>query len=159
MNTCPLPANAPSHLKPLPVPPNYLCQAEKNQVLDMQGTKGRPAGDHVSADRILEQSRVLSDFLDNRNNWHLIDELKMQVGDWSTANPDPEARANAMYDLDKVLRFIDNLDDRQLENSNSRNGRIDGFASNGYGILNHSELAVLKAFSLKGYDVLRNLQT
>lgn len=151
--------SAPAGLTRLPTPPNYMPAAEQNQVREMTGPKGRPAGDHRSADRIIEQSPVLKHFLDNRDNYHLIDDLKRQVGDWTVTNPDPEARANAAYDLDKVLRFIDNVDDRTLHQSHSRNGYIDGFADNGYGVLENSEASLLKAFSFKGYDVLRYLPT
>jgi hypothetical protein len=133
--------------------------AEQKQVREMNGPMGRPAGDHRSAERIIEQSPVLKHFLENRDNYHLLDELKMQVGDWSAANPDPDARANAAYDLDKVLRFIDNVDDRTLNGSCTRNGFIDGFASNGYGTVNNSEASLLKDFSYKGYEVLRRLPT
>ena len=69
-------------------------------------------------------------------------------------NPNPQTRADAAYDLDKVLRFIDNLDDRQLNASHSRNGKIDG-----YDTLENSEASVLKEFSDKGYPVLREFLT
>lgn len=146
-----------SYLTPLPVPPNYMRADEQKQVREMNGPMGRPVGDHRSADRIIEQSPVLKSFLDNRDNYLLIDDLKRNVGDWDSANP--EVRANAIYDLDKVLRFIDNLDDRYLNGSHSRNGKIDGFASNGYSRLDNSEASLLKAFSDKGYPVLRHLRT
>ena len=110
-----------SYLTPLPVPPNYMRADEQKQVREMNGPMGRPVGDHRSADRIIEQSPVLKSFLDNRDNYLLIDDLKRNVGDWDSANP--EVRANAIYDLDKVLRFIDNLDDRYLNGSHSRNGK------------------------------------
>lgn len=142
---------------PLPVPPNYMRAAEQTQVREMNHLMGRPVGDHRSADRIIEQSPVLKSFLDNRDNYHLIDDLKRQVGDWTSTHP--EARADAAYDLDKVLRFIDNLDDRYMNGSQSRNGKIDGFASNGYSLLDNSEASLLKAFSDKGYPVLRHLRT
>ncbi|WP_339497588.1 hypothetical protein [Pseudomonas sp. EA_15y_Pfl1_P101] len=154
MNT---PASS-SHMQ-LPIPPHYMRAAEQKQVRKMTGPMGRPSGDLRSADRIIEQSPVLKHFLDNRDNYHLLDDLKMQVGDWTTANPGPEARANAAYDLDKVLRFIDNLDDRSLNASHSRNGQIDGFSSNGYSTLDNSEASLLKEFSHKGYSVLRRLPT
>jgi hypothetical protein len=89
----------------------------------------------------------------------MIDDLRRQVGDWSGANPNPQTRADAAYDLDKVLRFIDNLDDRQLNASQSRNGKIDGFADDGYNTLENSEASVLKEFSDKGYPVLREFLT
>lgn len=146
-----------SYLTPLPVPPNYMRADEQKQVREMNGPMGRPVGDHRSAERIIEQSPVLKSFLDNRNNYHLIDDLKRNVGDWDSANP--EVRASAIYDLDKVLRFIDNLDDRYLNGSHSRNGEIDGFASNGYSLLDNSEASLLKAFSDEGYPALRHLRT
>jgi len=143
----------------LPVPPHYMRAAEQQQVREMTGPMGRPAGDHRSADRIIEQSPVMQHFLDNRDHDHVLDELKMQVGDWTTANPEPAARANAAYDLDKVLRFLDNLDDRHLNASHSRNGQIDGFCCNSHSTHDNSEASQLQAFSRKGYAALRHLRT
>ncbi|MDE2037154.1 MAG: hypothetical protein KGI95_29155, partial [Pseudomonas sp.] len=77
----------------------------------MTGATGRLAGDHRSSDQITEQSPVLKNFLDNRDHYEVSDDLKRQVGDWSAANQDPDSRADATYNLDKVLRFIDNVDD------------------------------------------------
>ena len=142
-----------------PTPPNYMRADEQQQVRDMTGPIGRPAGDHRSAERIIEQSGVIRRFLEDRDHYDIGDELKMQVGDWTDANPDPEARADAAYDLDKVLRFIDNADDRTLNGSTSRNGRIDGFDFDGYRTVDNSEASLLKAFSRKGYEVLRQLPT
>lgn len=69
-----------SYLTPLPVPPNYMRADEQKQVREMNGPMGRPVGDHRSADRIIEQSPVLKSFLDNRDNYLLIDDLKRKVG-------------------------------------------------------------------------------
>ncbi|MDO9344766.1 hypothetical protein [Pseudomonas pergaminensis] len=143
----------------LHIPPNYMRVAEQQQIREMTGPMGRPTGDHRTAERIIEQSPILRHFLDNRYNYHLLDDLKRQVGDWTEANPDPQARANAAYDLDKVLRFLDNLDDRHLNASRSLNGQIDGVASNGYSIIDNSEISLLQAFSLNGYEALRGLRT
>ncbi|WP_256262172.1 hypothetical protein [Pseudomonas costantinii] len=98
-------------------------------------------------------------FLEGRDHYEVGDELKMQVGDWTDANPDLKARADAAYNLDKVLRFLDNVDDRTLSGSHSRNGYIDGFSDDGYGTVDNSEASLLKAFSRKGYEVLRRLPT
>ncbi|WP_395607696.1 hypothetical protein [Pseudomonas sp. B22129] len=98
-------------------------------------------------------------FLEGRDHYEVGDELMLQVGDWTHANPDPKARADAAYYLDQVLRFIDNVDDRTLKQSHSRNGFIDGFYSDGYGSADESEASLLKAFSRKGYEVLRYLPT
>ncbi|OIN46605.1 hypothetical protein BFL40_26865 [Pseudomonas costantinii] len=133
--------------------------AEQEQVREMTGPTGRPAMDHRSAERIIEQSSVMRRFLEGRDHYEVGDELKMQVGDWTDANPDPKARADAAYHLDKVLRFLDNVDDRTLNGSHSRNGYIDGFSDDGYGTVDNSEASLLKAFSRKGYEVLRRLPT
>lgn len=147
----------PAGLKPLPVPPNYMRARERRQVLEMTGPLGRPAGDDRSAGSIIEQSPVVTRFLRSRDHYAVGDNLKRQVGDWTDANPDPQARANAAYDLDKVLRFIDNVDDRSLNGSDSRNGVIDGFRDDGYSSLDNSEARLLSRFAQNGYEVLRRL--
>ncbi|WP_438867277.1 hypothetical protein [Pseudomonas sp. L1(2025)] len=146
-------------LKPLPVPPNYMRVAEQNQLREMSAPMGRPAGDHRSAERIIEQSSVTRRFLESRDHYEIGDDLKKQVGDWTDANPDLEARANAAYDLDKVLRFIDNVDYRTLNGSESRNGHVDGFCLSGYGSTINSEASLLRQFSRYGYETLRYLPT
>ncbi|WP_242487086.1 hypothetical protein [Pseudomonas sp. TH32] len=145
----------PAGLTPLPGPPNYMTAAEQNQVREMTGPIGRPAGDHRSAERIIEQSSVLSHFLGGHDHLAVGDDLKRQVGDWTEANPDPDSRADAAYNLDKVLRFIDNLDDRKLNASHTRNGVVDGFSDSGYSTQDNSEGRLLSEFSNKGYTVLR----
>jgi hypothetical protein len=144
-------------LKPLPVPPNYMRSAERKQIREMTAPMARLAGDHRSADRIIEQSLVASRFLNSHAHVPLVDELMMQVGDWTEANPDPQSRADAAYNLDKVLRFIDNLDDRVLNGSLGRNGKIDGLFNAGYTLQDNSEASVLMEFARKGYSVLRYL--
>lgn len=143
----------------LPIPPHYMHAAEQNQLREMTGPAGRPTADHRSADRIIEQSPVMKHFLEGRDHYQISDDLMKQVGDWTDVNPDHEARADAAYDLDKVLRFIDNVDDRVLNGSHSRNGRIDGFDKRGYGSVENSEAGLLTAFSRQGYEVLRSLAT
>lgn len=115
---------------------------------------GRPAGDHRSAERIIEQSPVLKNYLDSRDSPQLVVDLKRHVGDWTEANPDPDARANAAYDLEKVLRYIDNLDESRLNGSEERNGKIDGFSELGVVILHNSEADRLDQFAREGYWVL-----
>ncbi len=143
-------------IKPLPVPPNYMRAIERDQIREMSAPTGRPNGDHRSADRIIEQSRVLTRFLESRDHYEIGDDLKQQVGDWTDANPDPSAKANAACDLDRVLRFIDNIDNRTLNGSDYRNGKIDGFRDYGYSSLNNSEARLLSDFARHGYAVLRH---
>ena len=69
----------------LHIPPNYMRVAEQQQIREMTGPMGRPTGDHRTAERIIEQSPILRHFLDNRYNYHLLDDLKRQVGDWTEA--------------------------------------------------------------------------
>lgn len=142
-----------------PIPPHYMRAAEQKQVREMTGPVSRPAGDHRSAQRIIEQSLVTRRFLDGRDHYQVGDDLKLQVGDWTNANPDPEARADAAYNLDKVLRFIDNVDDQTLHASVSRNGYIDGFSDSGYARVENSEASLLRRFSWYGYEELRNQPT
>lgn len=156
---CPLPTRAPRNLKPFPVPHHYMHWAEQQQVRQMKGPSGRPAGDHRSAEAIIEHSSVTKNFLKGCDFYQVVDDLKRQVGDWTQANPDPQARADAAYDLDKVLRFLDNVDDRTLNGSDSRNGHIEGFSNCGYGVVKHSEADLLRQFSRYGYEVLRTLRT
>lgn len=139
---------------PLPIPPNYMRVAEQRAVRRLTGPMRRPAGDHRSAERIIEQSAVLKDYVDGNDRWQLDRDLKRHLGDWTQANPDPDARANAAYDLDKVLRFIDNLDECKLDGSEERNGKIDGFSERGVVILHNSEADRLDQFARKGYSVL-----
>ncbi|WP_252193614.1 hypothetical protein [Pseudomonas sp. TAE6080] len=146
--------NLPPGVRPLPIPPNYMRVAERGEVRQMSGPMGRPAGDHRSAERIIEQSPVLKNYLDSRDSPQLVVDLKRHVGDWTEANPDPDARANAAYDLEKVLRYIDNLDESRLNGSEERNGKIDGFSELGVVILHNSEADRLDQFAREGYWVL-----
>jgi hypothetical protein len=149
----------PAGLTPLPIPPNYMLAGEQKQLRAMRGPTGRPAGDHRSAQQIIEQSPVMRRFLQCRDSYAIADDLKQQVDDWTPSNAARDTRADAAYNMEKVLRFLDNLDDRTLNGSHARNGRIDGFFNHGYRTLDNCEASLLKAFSLKGYEVLRHLPT
>ena len=73
----------PAGLTPLPIPPNYMQAAEQKQVRAMRGPTGRPAGDHRSAEQIIEQSAVMRRFLQGRDSYAIADDLKTQIGDWT----------------------------------------------------------------------------
>ena len=139
---------------PLPLPPNYMRVAERREVRQLNGPAGRPAGDHRSAERIIEQSPVLRDFLEGNDRFQVDVDLKRHLGDWTQSNTDPEARADAIYNLEKVLRFIDNLDEDKLKGSVERNGKIDGFSDLGVTILPNSEADRLDQFARQGYQAL-----
>ncbi|MFO2464251.1 hypothetical protein OOJ96_10550 [Pseudomonas sp. 15FMM2] len=151
----------PSAPKPLPLPPHYMRMTEQQQVRNMAetGPLGRPAGDHRSAERIIEQSSTLTHFLGTCDHYEVGDNLKMHVGDWTAANASPESRADAAYNLDQVLRFIDNVDERTLDGSQERSGVVEGFSNYGYTTQENSEAHLLKQFSAAGYSALRNLPT
>lgn len=141
---------------PLPLPPNYMRVAEQREVRQLNGPTGRPTGDHRSAERIIEQSPVLRDFLAGNDRFQLQPDLKRHVGDWTLANKAPQARADAIYNLDKVLRFVDNLDEDKLKGSEERNGKIDGFSDLGVTIMHDSEADRLDQFARQGYQALGN---
>ncbi len=144
-----------SDLKLLPVPPNYLRRNERQHIREMNGPITRPAGDHRSADRIIEQSHILESLY--RSNAHVFDDdLKERVGDWTHRSPDPEARADAAFTLDKVLRFIDHYG-----NADTRwNAQIDGFTKWEYfDVAPQSEASVLEQFAYNGWGVLHALGT
>ena len=141
---------------PLPLPPNYMRVAEQREVRQLNGPTGRPTGDHRSAERIIEQSPVLKDFLEGNDRFQVDVDLKRHLGDWTQSNTDPEARADAIYNLEKVLRFIDNLDEDKLKGSEERNGKIDGFSDLGVTILHDSEADRLDQFARQGYQALSN---
>ena len=141
---------------PLPLPPNYMRVAEQREVRQLNGPTGRPAGDHRSAERIIEQSPVLRDFLEGNDRFQVDVDLKRHLGDWTQSNTDPETRADATYNLEKVLRFIDNLDEDKLKGSEERNGKIDGFSDLGVTILHDSEADRLDQFARQGYQALGN---
>lgn len=138
----------------LPLPPNYMRVAERREVRQLNGPAGRPAGDHRSAERIIEQSPVLKDFLEGNDRFQVDVDLKRHLGDWTQSNTDPEARADAIYNLEQVLRFIDNLDEDKLKGSEERNGKIDGFSDLGVTILHDSEADRLDQFARRGYQAL-----
>lgn len=138
----------------LPLPPNYMRVAERREVRQLNGPAGRPTGDHRSTERIIEQSPVLKDFLEGNDRFQVDVDLKRHLGDWTQSNTDLEARADAIYNLEKVLRFIDNLDEDKLKGSEERNGKIDGFSDLGVTILHDSEADRLDQFARRGYQAL-----
>jgi hypothetical protein len=91
-----------------------------------------------------------------QKRWHeLVDNLKQQVGDFTSANADPKSRADAMYRLARVLNHIDN-DPSVPRSGTSRPG--DGFLDRGADERN-SEFGRLEAFAKGGYPALQNRAT
>ncbi|BDB20018.1 hypothetical protein cym2001_33830 [Pseudomonas sp. CYM-20-01] len=119
--------------------------------------EGRPSGDHRSAKQIINANPAVKHLLRRRDSYPTTDLLKRQLGDWTSANPSARSRADAAYNLARVVNFLDNVNDRTVGNSESRDGKINGFHNAGYSTRKNSEARLLVAFAEQGYEVLRNL--
>ncbi len=75
--------SVPRRPAPLPIPPNYMRAVEQKQVREMYAPLDRPAGDLRSAQQIIDQSPVMTHFLQGRDSYAIADDLKQQVGDWT----------------------------------------------------------------------------
>ncbi len=109
---------------------------------------GRPWGDNRSADEIVKGDPRLQDFYHRAYPKGYLEELYKKVGDFSINNPDPKARADAMYNLSQVIGYITSgTDSRALEipgqsifaggktyrpESRSNSQLFDDFRENGY---------------------------
>ncbi|NMX70605.1 hypothetical protein HBO15_24915 [Pseudomonas sp. WS 5111] len=76
---------------------------------------GRPRGDHRSAEDILRDNpllatadRIVNALVKSGEN---LKELQKHIGDWSKNNKDPEARADAAYNLAYIANYIDSLNE------------------------------------------------
>ncbi|ARB27584.1 hypothetical protein HX787_00205 [Pseudomonas tolaasii] len=148
------------HIHPLPVPPHYFTgedRTENNWLQAPTAQQGRPPGDQRNARQIINANPALKNLLKRRDSYPTTDLLKRQVGDWTSANPNAQKRADAAYDLARVLNYIDNVNDRKVGNSESRDGKINGFHNAGHSTRKNSEARLLVAFAEKGYEVLANL--
>lgn len=115
---------------------------------------GRPAGDHRSADRIIDDNPILKRLGHQKDiNRHLAYE---RLGDWTTGNPDPDARADAAFNAARVLNYIDSSlsasgEDRQQA---SGNGDLEGITSSG-DARHGTPAGMWKDFTEQGYGALR----
>jgi hypothetical protein len=113
---------------------------------------GRPPGDHRSAEEIINSSPVAKN-LGNQKDIKR-EELKKQVGDWTSDNPDPEARADAAYNLVQVLEYIDSSlsADGRDRGEEANNGDITGITKDG-DARHGTEAGLLKDFAEQGYSI------
>ncbi|TQV84057.1 hypothetical protein FKG94_05165 [Exilibacterium tricleocarpae] len=113
---------------------------------------GRPKGDNRTAEQIIEDNPVLKNLGDQKDIKR--EELKKQCGDWTEANPDKEDRANAAYNMAKVLNYIDTCQNREGgDRKNSGDANIEGITSCG-DARRGTEAGMLKDFAEQGYGSL-----
>lgn len=138
-------------------PARAIHLPEQNWLKTPSHLEGRPAGDQRSAKQIINANPAVKHLLRRRDSYPTTDRLKRQLGDWTCANPRANSRADAAYNLARVVNFLDNVNDRTVGNSEPRDGKINGFHNAGYSTRKNSEARLLVAFAEQGYEVLRNL--
>lgn len=124
----------------------------------------RPVDDRRSASQISDNNPILNIGILEANwgrgalghaRWEaLIDGLKQQVGDFTPANTDPEARDEAMFRLARVVNYIDH--DPGVERVRHHpvgDGFLDAIGSDD----SSSEVGRLEAFSQQGYSALEEV--
>ena len=113
---------------------------------------GRPPGDERKAEEIINDNPVLKNLGDQKDIKR--EELKKQCGDWTEDNKDPVSRANAAYNISKVLNYIDNAQSRKgNERECAGDGNIEGITKDG-DARHGTEAGMLKDFAEKGYASL-----
>ncbi|MFL1549632.1 hypothetical protein ACI77I_11090 [Pseudomonas sp. D47] len=144
-----------------PKPPAVLGELNVSNLPSRE--EARPADDHRSAMEVYYDNPILSRGILSAS-WDrsaqgqarratLIDDLKGQVGDFSSDNTDPQSRADAMFRLARVVNYIDN--DAGVERVGS--ARIgDGFLDTVGSHRSSSEAGRLMAFGRRGYDALES---
>lgn len=118
-----------------------------------ENLKGRPAGDNRSAEQIIDENPVLKNLGDQKDIKR--DELKKRFGDWTEDNKDPESRADAAYNMSKVLNSIKGLNssDGSARTEVSENDKIEGITKDG-DARHGTEAGVLKDIAEQGLKML-----
>ncbi|MCF5723053.1 hypothetical protein [Pseudomonas syringae] len=128
--------------------------AERDVRSKPDSATGRPAGDHRSADRIIDDNPILKRLGHQKD---INRELAYQrLGDWTASNPNPDARADAAFNAARVLNYIDASmsatgEDRQQA---SGNGDLEGITSSG-DARHGTPAGMWKDFTEQGYSALR----
>lgn len=80
--------------------------------------------------------------------------MKERCGDWTDANPDKEARADAAYNIREVLEYIDSMKsaDGRHRGAAAGDGNIEGITADG-DARHGTEAGMLKDFAEQGYSV------
>ncbi|WLS81078.1 hypothetical protein Q3V30_21645 (plasmid) [Erwinia pyri] len=137
-----------------PYIPTKITGSEKDttQIPTDDNLKGRPVGDTRSADDIINDNPVLKD-LGNQKDIKQ-DDLKKRFGDWTADNKDPASRADAAYNMAKVLNSIDGMDTKNGD-SRTGDGDIQGITKDG-DARHGTEAGVLKDVAEQGLGMLKN---
>ncbi|WP_061800101.1 hypothetical protein [Serratia ficaria] len=114
---------------------------------------GRPPGDTRSAQEVIDANPVLKNLGDQKDI--KPDELKQRFGDWTENNPDPASRADAAYNMARVLNNIKGLNNREGDSRGdlADNGKIDGITKGG-DARHGTEAGVLKDIAEQGLKAL-----
>lgn len=115
--------------------------------------QGRPPGDTRSAQEIIDANPVLKNLGDQKDIKR--DELKKRFGDWTEDHPDPASRADAAYNMARVLNSIKGLNNREggSRGDLANNGKIDGITKDG-DARHGTEAGVLKDIAEQGLKAL-----
>ncbi|MCU7369229.1 hypothetical protein N5E15_21880 [Pantoea stewartii] len=118
-----------------------------------ENLQGRPPGDTRSAQEIIDANPVLKN-LGNQKDIKR-DELKQRFGDWTEDNPDPASRADAAYNMARVLNSIKGLNNCEggSRGDLANNGKIDGITKSG-DARHGTEAGVLKDIAEQGLKAL-----
>ncbi|CAM9275230.1 unnamed protein product, partial [Ectocarpus sp. 12 AP-2014] len=120
-----------------------------------ENTDGRPPGDTRTAEEIIDDNPVLKNLGDQKDIKR--DLLKEQCGDWTSDNTDPESRADAAYNMAKVLNWIDGSNDSDGNSRGLADGDIQGITSSG-DARHGTEAGKLKDFAEQGFGVFSDDQ-
>ncbi|WP_255556752.1 hypothetical protein [Sodalis sp. dw_96] len=118
-----------------------------------QNLTGRPPGDNRSAEQIINDNPVLKN-LGNQKDIKQA-ELKARFGDWTAANKDPQSRADAAYNMARILNSVKALKNREGGDRTeiSQNGKIEGITKSG-DARHGTEAGVLKDIAEQGLSAL-----
>ena len=121
--------------------------------------EGRPLGDKRNAVQILNANPIVQRFVESLANvpnaGAVLNNLKARTGDWSTGNPNAEARANAAYNIAQVANYLNAAPGLNRHHPGSvpeLPHTVDGF--NAGEVTPRSEAQALIEFSEKGYAAL-----
>ena len=118
-------------------------------------SSGRPPGDTRSADQIINDNPIL------KNLGHQKDINRLQayhrLGDWTSNNKDPDARADAAFNAARVLNYIDTSLSSSGEHRGKahNNGDLEGITSSG-DARHGTPAGMWKDFTEQGYPALRD---
>lgn len=76
------------------------------------GSTGRPSNDNRRAAQIFDDNPIIQRFFENVQELthcghHILQALKRRLGDWTANNRNSDARADAAYNLARVLNYLD----------------------------------------------------